>query len=295
MPQAYTVVWCNAAGARHVLLATKRFLGQRFGGAPSPATLLNGAGQACFPGGGVGPGETPRQAARREFQEETGVDILSPASIALYNVTDNNVTNSGAGGLPANQYSTLYVKVAALADLQNLSNAINVNIAANTPADDELQTTQVVVEAAVAAMLGPVAGVATWSNPRLPGLAGAFRVRHAGAWHNIPAGFVPPHLRPWVAAKLNAPHGWFQSMMNRLPMVAAAVAAAHAPLPAGPAMGLPPVIAPAMAGGPPPVAAPGGIGPARRTAYTLAAIAALGVAVALNYVITYLYPSDKPS
>ncbi|WP_404616356.1 hypothetical protein [Rhodanobacter hydrolyticus] len=194
------------------------------------------------------------------------------------------------------QYSTLYVKVATLLDLQNLSNAINVNILANTPLDDELQTTQVVAEAAVAGMLGPVPGAAAWYGPpRMAALAGAFRVRNAGAWHQIPAGFVLPIRRPFVTAKLNSPHGWFQDMVNRLAGVAAAVAVAHAPLPLGPVMGLAPVMPPPVGGGPPPVAPPGGLGTALKRACVLATVAAVGVAVALNYVIPYLYPSDKPS
>lgn len=294
MPQAYLVVWCNAAGNRHVLLATKRVLGARFNGAPAVPTLLNGAGQACFPGGGIGVGETPRQAARREFLEETGIDILSPPAIALYNVQGNHLINSGAGAPPGNQYSTLYVQLANLLDLQNLSNAINVNIGANAPLDDELNTTQVVAEGAVNAMLGPIAGAANWYGPpRMVALNGAFQVRGAGAWHNIGPGFVLPARRAFVHAKLNAPHGWFQTMIANLNMAAAAAALAHGLIPGGPVLAVAPVLPPVAIGALAPVGPPGQIGPAIRRALMYGAVIALGAAVTINYLMPYLFPGDK--
>lgn len=43
-----------------------------------PTNLRHHAGQICFPGGGFEPGETPVQAALREFEEELGLLPVEP-------------------------------------------------------------------------------------------------------------------------------------------------------------------------------------------------------------------------
>lgn len=48
-----------------------------------PASLADHAGQVCLPGGGLDPGESPRQGALRELHEELGVD---PAAVETLGV-----------------------------------------------------------------------------------------------------------------------------------------------------------------------------------------------------------------
>lgn len=311
MPSAYTVVWCNHAGNRHVLLATKNFLGTRFGGAPSPATLLNGAGQACFPGGDVHNGETDAQAGQREFLEETGIDMLAPINVANYNVVHNIAITAA----PAHPFATFYIQVAALADLNQLAIDVNNNIAANIPVDEELQGVQVVAEAAVVGQLGPNALIPPggWHAPRMAQLAATFRVRGAippagVAWHQVAAAgvYVPPHQRPYqlnlqplVTAKLNSPHNWHAISVANLAAAAAAAALAAAALlaaavgPVGPVPVLAPIGPPVHVGAPLHVAPPGNIAGARRTVFILASLVAVGLAVTAKYWIPYFYPTDS--
>ena len=269
MPNAYAVVWCNHGGGRHVLLATKKFLGVRFGGLPAVATLLNGAGQACFPGGDIHMGETPAVAAHREFHEETGIDLSAAINIANYHVQHNHVI-AGVG------FSTLYIQVAGIADLNALSVAVNNNIANNTPLDDELANVQVVAEANVAGMLGVNPAVpgplpATWYNPaRMPQLAGAFQLHDGVAWRQIGAGFVAPPLRALVTGKLTSPWNWHTTSVNNL-AAAALAAAAVAPVPVAPVWNL-------------------GLGRRQQLYLSLVVV---GLAYSAMQLINYLYPERQ--
>lgn len=290
MPHAYALVWCNTPGGRHVLLATKRFTGSRFNGAPvAPPVLLHGAGQACFPGGAINPGEAPQAAAEREFREETGIDLANPAMVAHYHVNHTHLINRA-------NFSTLYIQLAALADLTQLAADINVNIGNNAPLDQEQDQVQVVAEVNVPALLGPnplIPAPGGWYGPpRMAQLAGAFRVHHAGAWHNIAAGFVPPHLRQMVTAELNAPFNWHTVSLADLHLAAAAAPLVVAALGGAPVLAVPPVLPPPLVGGPPPVAHGWHLGHARRQAVILTAVVAVGLAAAVR-LYQYLYPDPS--
>lgn len=289
MPYAYALIWCNGGGGRHLLVATKRFTSTRFGGAPvAPPRLLHGAGQACFPGGQVNPGEAAQAAALREFLEETGVDLTTPAAVATYHVAHQHVI-AGAG------FSTLYVQLTALADLNQLAADINLNIGNNTPADQELAQVQVVAEAAAAALFGPspLIPVGGWYGPpRMAQLAGAFQVHHGHAWHAVAAGMVPPPIRQFVTNELNAAFNWHVAGVANLPVAAAAAPVVAAVLGGAPVVAVPPVLPPVVAG-PPPVVPGAHLGWARQHAYFLAAVVALGLAVAV-VMMRRIYPDYTP-
>jgi 8-oxo-dGTP pyrophosphatase MutT (NUDIX family) len=70
----------DAHGALHALF-TRRV-----------ATLKAHAGQVSFPGGGIGEGETPIEAALREAEEEVG---LSPASVEVLGLLHDVETSTG--------------------------------------------------------------------------------------------------------------------------------------------------------------------------------------------------------
>jgi len=296
------VVWCHNGAGRDVLLAQKKFLGTRFGGAAAPvAQLLNGAGQNCFPGGLINAGETDVAAAHREFLEETGINLQLPATIALYHVVHTHV-------LPQAGFSSVYVQVAAALNLAALAAAINGNIGANTPADDELLNVAVVAEGNVLAALGPNPAIPAppnnWCTPaRMPQLALQFHFSPniaGGGVSNVPAAgtFVAPHLRGQVTVRLNDPFNWHQASINNLPVAAAAAVAAAAVLAAAAAG---PVVVPAVApvGAPPIVVPPAPVAPAwnlrdaRRQAMILGAVLVVGLAVTVNQWMPYLYPDGN--
>lgn len=289
MPYAYTVVWCDNAAARDVLLATKRFTASRFNGAAvAPPVLLHGAGQACFPGGRINPGEAPQVAADREFLEETGIDLTLPLTVATYHITHTHLINRP-------QFSTLYVKLAALADLNQLAADINLNIGANTPADQEHAQVQVMAEANVAAALGPsplIPPAGWYGPPRMAQLAGIFRVHQAGAWHQIAAGFVAPPLRAMVTNELNAPFNWHGLSIGDLHLAAAAAPVVAVVLGGGPMVMVPPVLPPPVVGGPVPVAHGWNLGIARRNLVLMTAILALGLSAAVA-MYRNLYPDQE--
>jgi 8-oxo-dGTP pyrophosphatase MutT (NUDIX family) len=306
MPYAYAVVWCNNGATRNVLLAQKRFLGTRFGGVAAPiAQLLNGAGQNCFPGGVINPGEADAAAAYREFLEETGIDLQQPAAIGLYHVIHAHVIAHA----PAQPFSTLYVQVAAAADLAALAADINLNIAGNVPVDEEHLNVAVVAEANVLAALGPnpaiPGGPQGWYTPaRMAQLALPFRFTPVvGAATNVPGAptFVLPHVRAQVTARLNDPFNWHQLSINNLPVAAAAAGAAAAAMAAAALAAAGPVAVPVLApvGGPAIIAPPGLVAPAwnlgfsRRQAMLLASVLAVGLAVTINQLMPYLYPQDN--
>ncbi|BFI95350.1 MAG: hypothetical protein RSP_08600 [Rhodanobacter sp.] len=289
MPYAYTVVWCDNAAARQVLLATKHFTGSRFNGAAvAPPVLLHGAGQACFPGGQINAGEAPQAAAEREFLEETGIDLALPLTVATYHITNTHLINRPA-------FSTLYVKLAALADLNQLVNDINLNIGANTPLDQEHSQVQAIAEVNVAAALGPsplIPPAGWYGPPRMAQLAGIFRVHQGGAWHQIAAGFVAPPLRAMVANELNAAFNWHGQSIGDLHLAAAAVPVVAAVLGGGPPVIVPPVLPPPVIGPPLPVAQGWNLGVARRNLVLMTAFIALGLSAAM-VMYQRLYADDS--
>jgi len=287
MPSAYTVVWCHNGVNRDVLLTRKRFTGARFNNvAIAMPQLLNGSGQEAFPGGDLNPGETAAAAGYREFLEETGIDLQLAATVAAYHIVHNHVVNHA----PAHAFSTLFVQVASPVDLAALALAVNNNIVANVPADQELEVATVVTEANVIGMLGPnaaiPAGPAGWYGPpRMAQLNHQFRFSPVigGPPIQVAAGYVAPGIRAQVTARLNDPFNWHVLSINSLPTAVGAAAAAAA-------LALAPVPAPAW---PFPVLPGWNLGLSRRQAQYLGALLALGTGVALHYLMQSLNPPDQ--
>lgn len=58
-----------------------------------PQHLPDHAGQVCFPGGALNPGESPEQAAIREFHEEVGAENVAPLIIGSLSPIYVHVSN----------------------------------------------------------------------------------------------------------------------------------------------------------------------------------------------------------
>lgn len=74
MPQVYVALHDDSS---NVLIARKRIENGWWGGVSRAPTIVNQAGQWALPGGGMDPGDTPLQTARREFLEETGYSLAA--------------------------------------------------------------------------------------------------------------------------------------------------------------------------------------------------------------------------
>ncbi len=63
--------WRNRKGVVAVIVRENRFLAIR------RSATVTAPHKVCFPGGGIEPGETPREALLREMQEELGVEVIA--------------------------------------------------------------------------------------------------------------------------------------------------------------------------------------------------------------------------
>lgn len=122
MAQVYAVVYDENG---RVLMAFKKAKGEYFHGEKTTPTTLNSAGQLVVPGGGLEFGESIADGSRREFREETGVDILKYADLVA-----TKTFSKGAFGVG-------YYKVSADYEWA-LENDINGNILNRHNSDDEL-------------------------------------------------------------------------------------------------------------------------------------------------------------
>lgn len=121
--QVYVVVWQKFGQSKRVLVAKKKVKGARFGGQATTPTILNYAGQWVFPGGKVENGETPEQAARREFFEETGHRLRWDVVGSRFHQVDRF-------------HGILYVESS---NIQLMAAQINENLKGNSTKDDELE------------------------------------------------------------------------------------------------------------------------------------------------------------
>lgn len=80
-------VCLTGADTGRILMLQRALLGPDQGEAEPDAPIDENAGLWEFPGGGIDPGETPDEGARREFAEETGVSL--PADAQLLGQMDN--------------------------------------------------------------------------------------------------------------------------------------------------------------------------------------------------------------
>lgn len=122
MAQVYAVVY-DENGC--VLMAFKKAKGAYFHGEETTPTTLNSAGQLVVPGGGLEFGESIADGSRREFLEETGVDILKYADLVA-----TKTFSKGAFGVGYYKVSKGYEWA--------LENDINGNILNRLNSDDEL-------------------------------------------------------------------------------------------------------------------------------------------------------------
>ncbi|MEV6669768.1 hypothetical protein [Streptomyces sp. NPDC051162] len=135
--------------AFRVLVAYKNVFGSRFGGKPTPRTVLNGAGQLVIPGGSVTANDVIT-GGRIEFFEETGIDLrqavvrqqMKCVGDAWYRVLDQ-------------QYGA-YCVYQRVQDAEFVESACNRNIQGQVPQDEELHLTQVYDASGVSKLFGPI-------------------------------------------------------------------------------------------------------------------------------------------
>ncbi|MEV7232262.1 MULTISPECIES: NUDIX domain-containing protein [Polymorphospora] len=114
--QSYAVLY-EPSG--RFLIATKFDLGYFFfehgvGQIKTAGQVLNGAGKAALPGGRIDGNESIAAAARREFREETGVDIATAAPTVQ--VAQHSFGAYGAGyfRVSAAEFNTLAMRIATV-------------------------------------------------------------------------------------------------------------------------------------------------------------------------------------
>jgi 8-oxo-dGTP pyrophosphatase MutT (NUDIX family) len=136
--QVYVIVWQKIGQHVAVLVAEKKVAGARFGGKITEPSILNYAGQWVFPGGKVEGGDTPEQAAYREFFEETGHRLRWDVVAAGYS--------------PVDQYhGILYVQSS---NIQLMAAVINENLKGGKTLDDELARVAVFIVPNALALFG---------------------------------------------------------------------------------------------------------------------------------------------
>lgn len=114
-----------------VMIAQKQWYCTRRGGQPvNPPEILNGSGQYVFPGGKQDPNETAEEGAKREFKEETSIDL------DLQNYS-NKITGTHTEVDPQNNW-TLYILEMSFNDCKSLTYVVNGKLRQGTPTDEEL-------------------------------------------------------------------------------------------------------------------------------------------------------------
>lgn len=131
------------------LVAYKNVYGSRFGGRPTPPTVLNGAGQLVIPGGSVQANDVIT-GGQTEFFEETGIDLRQAAVRQQMKCVGN------AWYRVLDQPYQAYCVYQQVQDAEFVERACNDNIHRQVPEDEELYLTQVYDASVVSPLFGPI-------------------------------------------------------------------------------------------------------------------------------------------
>ena len=149
--QCYHLPYMAGRAGADVVLAAKNIFGNRSHGRWQPVPIIwNNCGQIVIPGGRKNAGETDLQGAQREYFEETGVDFRVAAVRAQMICIGEpvlKVFRPDPGG-----YCCAYQMVSTTSPLLA---TVNANIAAGTPADDELHDTGLAAGQHAVSLFGP--------------------------------------------------------------------------------------------------------------------------------------------
>jgi 8-oxo-dGTP pyrophosphatase MutT (NUDIX family) len=201
-----------------VVLAHKKIYGRRLNGAPHEPLVWNGCGQLVIPGGQKTAPEQPRDAALREFYEETGLDFRVAETRGYCQVRGGPLTR-----LYGADFSVTYVRVTN-ADLTQAR--IAENIANGAPHDDELQDVGIVEYPLPPPLAQPPplpvdgAGGTYWRIGALAPPPTAMPAANPARWRYTQYQMLDPSLRARAARKMAQPADWFIAAINDLPLVA---------------------------------------------------------------------------
>ncbi len=189
--QCYHLPYMAGRAGADVVLAAKNIFGNRSHGRWQQAPIIwNNCGQLVIPGGRKDAIETPLRAAQREYFEETGVDFRDTAVRAAMMCIGEPVLKifrPDPGG-----YCCAYQMVS---NASPLVGAVNANIGAGVPADDELHDAGLAAGQHAVGLFGP------------PQLAG---------WRQAQFNLLPPNDQALAMQKMADPFDWFVRCVEHL-------------------------------------------------------------------------------